>query len=304
MSKYSLTAVIPTVQYGNVQPTIEGDDLAKIEAEMRVLWDKYASEPLKVKEATTQPEGSDTSQNSTSHMVSAQEITTFTNEKIRYNDISHTYYDLEGNELMSASTHAQKYAKPFNREALLPVCAKAWGVKAEDIAEIWDMNSEVSTLYGSSLHKALELYAEHSQDGRKIIDAKIAKGKEPEGAPNYVLPNHPYLAQVVKDFYNLPQPTGVVHSEVFLSCIRDGIAGQADRILQTGENTYRVQDFKTGKEIDKEKKKVYQIQMSTYADMIKKAGMIVEEDMDIFHHDGKEWSIITVPVVEVNYKEK
>lgn len=290
MAKYQLSAVIPTGQYMNLQPTIEGDDLAELEAQIQDIASRYGM-PFKV--TGTVPTTTNT----------LQEITTFTNEKIRYDASAHEYFDLDGNKLLSASTYAQKFAKPFNKEVMLPVCEKAWGVPAKDIAEIWDMNSEISTLYGSSLHKALELYAEHSHNGRKIIDAKIAKGKEFEGAPNYVLPNNPWLAKVVKDFYSMDQPRGKVHSEVWLSCLRDKIAGQADRILQTGENMYRVQDFKTGKELDKHKIKQYQAQMSAYAHMLKQAGFGVEEEMDIFHHDGEKWVTIQCKVTKIELEK-
>lgn len=292
MAKYQLSAVIPTVQYGNIQPTFEGDDLAALEAQIQDVWARYADKPLNVKgEAPVALERS------------IEKIKTFTNEDILYDAAAHIYTDLDGNELLGGSTYAKQFEKPFNKAMMLPICEKAWGVKADDIAEIWEMNSEISTSYGTALHKALELYAEHSQNGRKIIDSKISKGKEKEGAPNYVLPNHPYLAQVVKDFYSLPLKTGKVHSEVWLSCVRDKIAGQADRILQTGENTYRVQDFKTGKDIDKDKLKVYQHQLSFYAYMLKQAGFGVEPELDIFHHDGKEWKTITAPVLEIKKED-
>lgn len=277
--KIKLSAVIPTVQYGNMQPEIEleGDNedelYAKAEAHIRRIWDKFGSSPLTVNENS-----------------GGKKMTTFTEEEIVYDTATHKYTDLSGNVLLSGSVYADKHSPKFNKEIMVPKTAKAWGVDSDDLGKLWEMNGKVSTEYGNSIHTALEIWHLYSAMGKKIQTDK-------ESDDNYCLPKNPHIREIVKSFDEQFGSDALV--EVLISDVANGMAGQIDRlqIVDADKKICRVGDYKTNNDLDDKKVKRYQLQLSFYANILKNKGWTVE-GLDIFHWSD-HWEKVELEVLDL-----
>lgn len=287
MIKYSLKATIPTTQYGNLIPEIEleGEDKDELHAEassfIERIWAKYGSAPLNTNENVTTSSRPDT----------FKKIKTFTGEEIFYDEVTHKYMDLSGNALLSGSAYADKNSPKFNKELLTPKTAKAWGVDEKELGEFWTMNGEVSSFYGSSIHKALEAWHKFH-----ALGTTVAKSKELEY--NYCLPKNVYLQNIVKEFDEKFGHSAEV--ELFVSNIANKMVGQIDRleILDVKNKLCRVGDYKTNNDLDDKKLNKYQHQLSYYAHILINSGWTVK-GLDIFHHDGEAWNKIELEVLDL-----
>lgn len=278
MIKYKLGATIPTVQYGNIMPEIEleGEDMGELKRQatehIEELWKQYGERPL------------------TNNSSGGKEVDSFTGETLMYDEQSHSYYDMDGNKLLSGSYYADQQSAPFNKEFVLPKTAKAWGIKESDISEIWGMKGDISTSYGNAIHYALEMYHKHKASGEKISEAK-------KDDVNYVLPNIPHIKQAVEEF---EASFGVdALTEVLISDVGNKMAGRIDRlsILDKEKKVCRIGDFKTNYELDKKKLLKYQHQLSYYAHILINKGWTVE-GLDIYHYADK-WELINLDVLDL-----
>lgn len=279
MIKYKLGAVIPTTQYGNLQPEIEleGDDEDQLHSQASAfiegIWQKYGSSPLTI---NTNSGG--------------KRLTTFTGEEIIYNDATHKYTDLAGNPLMSGSVYADSNSAKFDSSVLVPKTAKSWEVDEKDLGQLWSMNGKVSTEYGSAIHTALEIWHKYKDMGAKIQEAK---GLE----YNYCLPKNPHLRDIILSFEDKFGSTA--EPEVLVSDVVNKMAGQIDRlqIIDANKMVCRVGDYKTNNDMDKKKLEKYQHQLSFYAQILKNKGWTVE-GLDIFHF-SEGWEKVELEVLDV-----
>lgn len=224
-------------------------------------------------------------------------VRTFTNETILYDASSHSYRTLEGDSMISGSEYAKRFGKPFDKAMALTVTSRAWGIPQSIIADIWEMNAEISRGYGTALHKALELAHKHWKTGEAI------KLKKKDATENYALPKMPHIRQAVELFGKTFGFNGL--SELFVSDSQRKRVGQVDRleIVDDLRKVCRVQDYKTTTKMDKEKIKEYQYQMSFYADILSVKGWTVEA-LDLFTWDGQQWERIALEVLDINNKEE
>lgn len=224
-------------------------------------------------------------------------VRTFTNETIYYDDDSHSYRTLDGESMVSGSEFAKRFSKPFDKGMALTVTSRAWDIKQSIIAEIWEMNGEISRGYGTALHKALELAHKHWKTGEAI------KLKKKDATENYALPKMPHLRKAVELFGKTYGFSGL--PELFVSDSASRRVGQIDRleILDHINKVCRVQDYKTTTKMDKEKIREYQYQMSFYADILRVKGWTVEA-LDLFAWDGEQWERIVLSVLDINNKEE
>lgn len=260
--KYTISSTIPVVQYGNIIPSIEVEADTFEEAQALVmphiekLWDKYGEKPL--------PKGK------------TKKIECYVGGSINYDDISHTYTNDKGEVYMSGSQYAKSLEKPFDMEKISEAMATKFKVDAKDIKAMWKLKSEISTGYGTAIHKALELYGRYE---------KLAETIE----KTTHLHDNPSIKHAVESFYKSHKGENAVH-EVFIVDHEAKRAGQIDRLLITDLKKCRVQDFKTNANIEKALPS-YWIQLQFYADILKANGWTVS-GLDIFHYDG-EWKEYT-----------
>lgn len=244
--KVKLGAVIPTVQYGNIQPEFESDnadDLPKLEAQIQALWAKYAERPLNVVGGA------------------GKRLKAFVGGEIDYDDASHTY-TWEGHTYLSGSQYAQQFAKPFDSQNISEAMAKRDGGDAQELRDMWKLKSETSMGFGTAIHSALELYGRYQN-----------------------LHDHPIIKKAVEGFYKDRKNEQAEYEALIVDHDKKH-AGQVDRLLITGKNSCRVQDFKTNADI-KKSLDIYWKQLEFYAEIVKAGGWKVE-GLDIFWWNG-EW---------------
>lgn len=274
--KTTIEATIPTTQYGNIRPKIELDSPEEISAafaSIQEMWSRFGEVPLKDRTG------------------GGVRVTSFTGEELIWNEETHTYTDLAGNILLSGSKYAEKNSPKFDKANILPKTAKAWECNESSLDEIWKFKADISTSWGSAIHSALELYHKYHAIGESI------KGKK-ELSSNYVLPDIPYLKQVVEEFVD---KFGVdAMSEVLVSDVSNKMAGTIDRLKITDESNKvcRVGDYKTNADLDSKKKLKYQKQLSFYAHILQNKGWKVE-GIDLYYYDptALEWFVENLEVL-------
>ncbi len=286
--KIELGATIPTVQYGNLQPKLELEttkenydrDMRALEGKMKELWDRYSEKPL-----TTHGEALGST---TDDFVT---ITPFVGKDFLYNDYRHEYRTLDGKPMLSGSAFAEQYTKPFNKEAILPVFAKKHGVNPALIGDMWRLKAEVSTTFGTAIHKALEFVGKHG-------DTMVATSTE--------FTMHPTIKPIVEAFYRGRENERAEY-EIFVE--HDGKVGQIDRLIITGDKRCIIEDWKTNADMDKGSGKMlapyeklsdtainhYRLQLTFYKKIMEGNGWIVEE-LRLQHWTDK-WTPIKVEAI-------
>lgn len=306
--KFKITAVIPTVQYGNIQPEYEVEAESYEEAEaiampyIERLWNKYCQRgsELKPKEAAPQQ----------AEVKVVEMVSTLTPGKALFNETAHTYTTLDGKPLLSGSKFAHQFQHPFDREGNLARMEEKFGIASEDIAELWQMKADVSTGFGTALHGALEMYGKF-----KDIGEKLGANKKP--AVNTALHDHPILQKIVEEFYKGREKEVALYEE-FVMDEAEGLCGQLDRVLivDKDKKICRVQDFKTNANVEKKgfngkllrpfddlkdtPLSGYWIQLSFYAYILQKHGWKVEA-LDVFAYNDK-WTTYTREPIDLKAK--
>jgi len=266
--KYKIEATIPTTQYGNIRPSFEieeGQDEAVAFDTLKSLWSRFGEVPLKDKN------------------TGGVKVTTFTGEEILWNESSHTYTDMAGNVLLSGSKYADMHSPKFDMEMILPKTSKAWEVEEKVLKDIWKFNGDISTNYGTAIHKALELYHLYHETGKQIQDKK-------ELEVNYILPKNKYLRDIVTSF--IKEFGAKAEVEVLISDVANKMAGTIDRLEILEGNVVRIGDYKTNAELDSKKILKYQKQLSFYAHILINKGYKVQ-GLDLFHLDQNDGWIKT-----------
>lgn len=276
--KYILKATIGLPNYSNLQPEIEleGEDINALHAiameHINGLWARHSDNPLK------------------DNSGGGVKMVTFTGEEVLYDEHQHTYYDLDGNKLLSGSYYAGKQSTPFNKDGALIGSSKKYGVDKDELGVVWDLLGDVSKHYGNAIHSALELYHNHS-----MLGDKVAKGKEEE--VNYALSKIPHIQHCVLEFVKTYGTDAIM--EVLVSDVKNKMAGRIDRlvVLDRDKKVCRVGDFKTNYNLTDKKLLEYQHQLSYYAHMLMNHGWTVQ-GLDIYHYSDS-WQLVELEVLDL-----
>lgn len=269
--KVKYTAVVPVMQYGNLQPSveIEGDNYEELEKEgmnrIKAFWDSFGENKFPAKEE--------------SGFIERQ---TFTGETILYNEATHTYKTIDGDIMVSASQFKKKFEKPFDKARILPLMEKKYGVKAELVDDMWTRNSLISTTFGTALHLAMEQWFKHKENGTEN---------------NYHLPKHPFLRSAVESF---PDKDKKIIPELMVSCVEKKMAGQIDgiEVRKVGKGqVITIIDYKTDADVKKNLKGHF-IQMSFYAEILKSFGFKVDK-VRVWNFTDK-WEKYDSEVININ----
>ena len=270
--KFSLSATIPVVQYGNLQPTLEveaetfEEAFVEIMPRMKYIWDKYAEPGRDLKERDT----------STRKRVQA-----FVGGEIWYDDATHTYTNDAGEVYLSGSQYAAQFEKPFNSQAISAKMAAKYGVDAADIVGMWELKAAISRAFGTSIHEALELYGKYGK-----LAAALDKTTH--------LHDHPVIKKAVESFYEAH--TAPAEYEVLIVDHTNKRAGRIDRLeLNWDMKTFRVQDYKTNADITKHLPSYWK-QLEFYGSIMEAHGWVAQ-GYDIFHWDG-EWHTYSKEIKE------
>jgi hypothetical protein len=256
--KYRIEATIPTQQYGNIRPTFEVDENEpEVLGKLEQLWNMFGENKLpKRTELGTL-------------------LTTFTGEQVYYNDDTHSYYDLKGNELLSGSKYAKQFAKPFDEDFLAKKVSDKTGEPEELIKSKWKLSGSISTSFGTSVHDSVEF---------------ILLGGDIEKTPQPVRESVNRIIDTVRGFEMTPI------TEVLVSDVDSGNVGRIDCLLvDDPENPehFIILDYKTNRELSSDKKKVYTKQLEFYRDILVHYGLKCK-GMFLIHEDGTQ--CVTYPL--------
>ena len=300
IDKITITAVIPTQQYGNLQPGLEITDVdAKEGMEFGIGYMKELFSRFSEKGGLTE------------HDIVLSKLTrkSFNEDvDIEFEPVGHTYTH-KGKTLQGVTDYIKKFYKAFDADTISSVLESKWGVPQQTIRDLWEMNGKITSELGNLIDKTLEYFDKFKSTG------EIISSQQKEEL-NYCLPKHPILRKAVTEFYELiKDQKGTVKTQVMISDIENGICGQADRVLVLDEEkkTCRIQDYKVNinaEEKDKGHKVLapfdhlsptklskYQLQTSIYANMMQKSGWVVE-GIDIYVYEDT-WKHFELPVLKV-----
>jgi len=299
IKNYKIGAVIPTVQYGNLQPVIEleGEDLEEMQEvglnHIKDLHHRFSDKDL----------------NETVKSIQDGIKIKSWNENVeldRDGDHKYTYQD---KKFVSGSVFASSFYPKFDAQGIAKNCEKSWGVDADDIVDMWGSNGSVSSDFGTAVHKALEHYFTHRGTANTIMETK-------DDSEDKAMPKHPILRKIIEDFIKMDKSKGDIECEVLVTDVNNLRCGIIDRLLITDQDKKicRVQDYKINvgaedessnmkakapyNELPKNKLTKYQIQLSFYAEILKNSGWTVE-GLDIYVLED-EWKHYPMELLTIN----
>lgn len=302
----SIEATIPVMAYGNVKAVVETDNEQEAFALLSDLSNKVGNAEFASK-LSPKGEATPTTQN--------LETYSFGGLEVQFDPVSHTYYAPTPNYL-SGSAYADSLVKEFPRQFMAERAAKG-DATPEDLLGIWDMKGEVSTLFGSSVHKAMELYYKHAKLSKDI------------GGDDKIRPKLPLLYSMVNEatvVLNLFFGEDIAKSseytcvpELFVaSKINDDTThlGFIDlAIFNKDTKEVTLVDYKTNADIDKKENfhpgvlpegtppttlSKYWYQLSFYADIMKRNGYKVKE-LVILHIQDNSTELMTHKPIKLEF---
>jgi len=305
--RLKITSTIPTGQYANMQPEVEGVGSTYEEAEQDALdktqriWNRVC-EPGKELNVS-QPVKFDTTQTNSYDRV----VSVYNGVELLFDEDAHKYFDEEGAEYLSGSAFCSKYKTKFDADSIGDKFAAKYGVNPYDVKSMWKLNGEASTSLGTAIHNALELYG-------KYLELSVAT----KGTPESALHKNEILKPIVQKFF-AGRDKEKARYELFVADKEHKLCGFIDRLLIVDEKNKicRVQDYKTNPDIEKKetikapfKGKIadttlgaYWLQLSFYAYILKGMGWTVE-GLDIYNWSGGEWKYYSSEVIDISSEIK
>lgn len=266
---------VPNQSYTDCRPTIQGEDWADIKGLAAEIAHSIGNDRL----ATTL----------SNNKRGKEKICT--DQGCLYLDReTHEYEDEDGNKFISGSTWAGQFEKPFNAELIAPKVAEKKLTTVEKVLEGWEMKSEVSLSYGTTLHKAIECAIKYNE-----------------------LPNNPHLAALAQDALDLIKGQEV-SSEQFVCSFEDKACGIVDILVNLGDKRVKIVDIKTGDiykkisltdqakelwpELQQKTISIYQLQLSYYAYILTKMGYKVE-GLEIWAEAAETLQVVELSVLDI-----
>ena len=273
----SITATIPVTgqSYTDLRPTISAASIEEYRAQLAEVG-RLAGNELFVQRMEQNRKGK-------TKIVTDQ-------GDLYFDPVAHEYEDEDGNKFWTGSTWAHQFEKPFDPQLIAPKVAEKKLTTVDKVIEAWDMKSEVSLSYGTTVHKALECGIKYGE-----------------------LPNNPHLAALVQDYLDMSHEDEQV-SELFVVSMEDRMCGTIDVLVDKGKKHVVIRDFKTGdiykkvsltpqaKDLwpDLENKMIslYQLQLSFYAHILSSLGYKVE-GLEIYAEADEAWQAVKLPVLDI-----
>ena len=273
----SITATIPVTgqSYTDLRPTISADSIEEYRAQLAEVG-RLAGNELFVQRMEQNRKGK-------TKIITEQ-------GNLYFDPVSHEYEDENGNKFWTGSTWAHQFEKPFDPQLIAPKVAEKKLTTVDKVIEAWDMKSEVSLSYGTTVHKALECGIKYGE-----------------------LPNNPHLAALVQDYLDMSHEDEQV-SELFVVSMEDRMCGTIDVLVDKGKKHVVIRDFKTGDiykktsltpqakdlwpSLENKMISLYQLQLSFYAHILSSLGYKVE-GLEIYAEAEEAWQVVKLPVLDI-----
>ena len=273
----SIQATIPVTgqSYTDLRPVISADSI-----------EEYREQLAEVGKLA----GNDAFANRMVQNKSGKEKIITDNGTLFFDKATHEYEDEDGNKFWTGSTWAHQFEKPFDPQLIAPKVAEKKLTTVEEVIKGWEMKSEVSLSYGTTVHKALECGIKYNE-----------------------LPNNPHLATLVQDYLDMTHEDTQA-SELFVVDMEDKMCGTIDVLVDNGNKHVTIRDFKTGdiykkttltpkaKELwpslESKTISIYQLQLSFYAHILTKMGYKVD-GLEIWAESAEAWEKVKLPVLDI-----
>jgi hypothetical protein len=206
------------------------------------------------------------------------EIESFTGEKVLWSEYLHICTDLKGNELMGGSTYASLNEKEFDSDRIAEAWAKKNKLDKDDVLDYWNDLKLISQEYGTSVHRAMELYCKHWEK----------MGHEE------ALPRVPHLKEAVKKYLKVSDFKNCI-AEPLITDVEKGMSGWIDTLRFIDDKTVIIEDYKTNTFKDDKsyyskwpsKLKLYKRQFDYYGTILENHGYTVKGSVLWHWHEGK-----------------
>ena len=276
VKEITVTAVIPSAQYANIQPaiTVEVDD--DIEEAKALAMSHIVGISQQYAEEGKALQGGTTSSN-------AKKVECLVGGSILYDPVAHVYTNDKGEVYLSGSAYAKQFDKPFEINAIAKKMSDKSGVPAQDIIDIWKLKGQASASFGTSIHEAMEMYGKHAEACKKL-------GKE------YHISSIPVVSEIVANFFKGRESEKAIYEPMIVDHDRKW-AGQIDRLVLTGDKKCIIEDFKTNADMTPAKIETYTHQLSFYKAIMESGGWTVE-GIRLHHLDGS-WKTIELTSKEI-----
>lgn len=273
----SITATIPVTgqAYTDLRPTISASSI-----------DEYREQLAEVGRLA----GNDAFVHRISQNKAGKEKIIIGDDILYFDREAHEYEDEQGNKYWTGSTWAAQFEKPFDPQLIAPKVAEKKLCTVDEVIAGWDMKSEVSLSYGTTVHKALECGIKYNE-----------------------LPNNPHLATLVQDYLDMTHEDEQV-SEQFVVDSAHKMCGTIDVLVNKGNKHVIIRDFKTGDiykkatltprakelwpELENKTISIYQLQLSFYAFILKQQGYTVS-GLEIWAESAEAWEVVKLPVLDI-----
>lgn len=273
----SITATIPVTgqAYTDLRPTISASSI-----------EEYREQLAEVGRLA----GNDAFVHRISQSKAGKEKLNVGDNVLYFDKENHTYEDEDGNKYWTGSTWAAQFEKPFDPQLIAPKVAEKKLCTVEDVIAGWDMKSEVSLSYGTTVHKALECGIKYNE-----------------------LPNNPHLAALVQDYLDMTHEDEQI-SEQFIADFDHKMCGTIDVLVNKGNKHVIIRDFKTGDiykkisltprakelwpELENKTISIYQLQLSFYAFILKQQGYTVS-GLEIWAESAEAWEVVKLSVLDI-----
>lgn len=268
IKEVQFTIPVSGLQYTDVRPVIAGED-----------WDGIRAEAQKIAESV----GNEKLAERLGGVSGANQIG---NTGIMFNETEHTY-SKNGLPYLSGSTFAHMFEKEFPRDAIAQKVSAKNGNEVEDILASWDAKGEISTQYGTLIHKCIETFILYGADAK---------------------PNNQYLADIVDDWDTVfddllgvsGAPERFVYDDVHQLCGVADFVDDTNHVLydwKTGDIHKKVQHT-LGKDFPNDQLSLYTLQLNFYKYIIEQNGGKINK-LVIGWLNGEHWEKVDVPVIDI-----
>ena len=163
---------------------------------------------------------------------------------------------LEG--YLSGSKFPEQFYAEFDKEGILKAIQakhELTDAQVKEVEAMWEINSQVSTNFGNSVHYAMENYDRNFELGDKLKSVKKFKTKPDEVGENKALNRNPFMQKIVKDFNDKFGGDYIRFNEEFIWDKGLKLCGSIDRIkvIDLKKRIIRIQDFKTDADVHETK---------------------------------------------------
>lgn len=277
VKELTVSAVISTAQYNNIQPaiTVEVDD--DIEEAKALAMSHIVGISQQYAEEGKALQGGTTSSN-------ARKVECLVGGSILYDPVAHVYTNDKGEVYLSGSQYAKKFDKETDFGAIAGKMTKNHPtIETKDLVAMWKLRGEISASFGTTAHQALEMYGKYKDISEKL-------GKE------YHLSPIPMVRKIVDDFFKGRESEKAIYEPMIVDHDRKW-AGQIDRLVVTGDKKCIIEDFKTNSDMTPAKIETYTHQLSFYKAIMESGGWTVE-GIRLHHLDGS-WKTIELTSKEI-----